>query len=142
MLFRNLHSESEIFIYCGHGSGDKFIDTQKLRKFKIPTSMLWGCSSGKLISHGIHDPQGAAINSLLGGAKFVIGNLWDVTDKDIDKYSIKCMDYLFDNSKEEEHLSPGEAVYQSRDACKLQYIVGCSPIIYGLPADIMLGEPT
>ncbi len=40
---------------------------------------------------GVHDPSGSALNYLLGGAHFVVGNLWDVTDKDIDKLSVECM---------------------------------------------------
>ena len=142
---RLLHQNADLFLYCGHGSGDKFIDSYKLRHNKIPCSMLWGCSSGKLITHGIHDPVGTALNYLLGGARFVIGNLWDVTDRDIDKYSINCMSLTFPNDNQndvnnenqnENQSNVVEAVQKSRDVCKLKYIVGSSPVIYGIKVDI------
>lgn len=43
----------------------------------------------------VHDPQGVAISYLLGGAQYVVANLWDVTDKDIDKLSMECMRLCF-----------------------------------------------
>lgn len=58
--------------------------------------MLWGCSSGALTSSGVHDPSGTCLSYLLGGAPFVIGNLWDVTDRDIDKLSVQCMSSIFE----------------------------------------------
>ena len=89
--FRVFHEESDLFIYCGHGAGEKLCDSHRLRKLKCPAAMLWGCSSGRLPTLGIHDPSGPAQSYLLGGAAFVLANLWDVTDKDIDKLSITCM---------------------------------------------------
>ncbi len=58
---------------------------------KCPAALLWGCSSGRLPVLGVHDPSGPAQWYLLGGASFVVANLWDVTDKDIDKLSMNCM---------------------------------------------------
>ena len=118
------------------------INSSKQRKSKIPSALLWGCSSGKLTRQGIHDPAGSALNYLLGGAQFVVGNLWDVTDRDIDKYSIDCMQQVFprDPSSLESTIgggvSIGKGISNSRNVCKLQYIVGCAPVMYGLPAHI------
>ena len=71
----------------------------KLRKMKCPpATMLWGCSSGRLLAQGVHDPHGAALDYLNGGARSVIANLWDVTDKDIDKLSMACMRGVFDGA--------------------------------------------
>jgi separase len=36
-----------------------------------------------------------ALNYLLGGADSVLANLWDVTDRDIDKLSMECMRLFF-----------------------------------------------
>jgi separase len=58
---------------------------------QAPATMLWGCSSGKLTLKGKHDPLGPILTHLLHGAYFVVGNLWDVTDGDIDKLSMECM---------------------------------------------------
>ena len=35
------------------------------------------------------------MNYLIGGATYVLANLWDVTDKDIDKLSMECMRMFF-----------------------------------------------
>lgn len=67
----------------------------------------------------------------------VLGNLWDVTDKDIDKFSeelfekmgFRCnTDDLNGNS-----LSVSYAVSKSRGVCHLRYLNGAAPVIYGLP---------
>ena len=61
------------------------------------TVLLMGCSSGKLSSinrkHSdsieetplYYEPEGIALSYLCAGAPCVIGNLWDVTDNDIDR---------------------------------------------------------
>ena len=72
-----------------------------------------------------------ALSYLAAGAPFVLANLWDVTDKDIDKLSISCMGAA---------LGEGEAVstslVKSRAVCKLGHVVGCSPVLYGIPAPL------
>ena len=100
--------------------------------------MLWGCSSGRLASQGVHDPTGIALQYLIRGAPFVLGNLWDVTDKDIDKLSVACMSSLFADSNlhSNECIAVAEALAASRAACKMSYAVGSAPIMYGLPFTI------
>lgn len=88
------------------------------------------------------------MNYIIGGAGYVIANLWDVTDKDIDKLSIHCMQKLFSVSHDptgtasgiidgtKPHvpcMSPAEALTASRDVCKLKNAVGSAPVVYGLP---------
>jgi separase len=91
-----MHEGSDLFVYCGHGAGEKMCDSYKMRRWTCPNGLLWGCSSGQLAVQGVHDPIGAALNYLMGGATFVVGNLWDVTDKDIDKLSMESMRLYFD----------------------------------------------
>jgi separase len=129
MIQRSYHEESDLFIYCGHGAGEKMEDTSQLKKFShCPSALLWGCSSGRLTPQGVFDPSGPALNYLLAGAPFVVGNLWDVTDKDIDKLSLECMRLLLD---EEENVA--SALASSRKVCKLKFAVGCAPVVYGIP---------
>lgn len=92
------------------------------------------------------------VNYIIGGAGYVIANLWDVTDKDIDKLSIHCMEKLFtarpgaspltagsvddtltDGRVNGPYISPAEALTASRDVCKLKNAVGSAPVVYGLP---------
>ena len=49
-------------------------------------TLVMGCSSGSLIQKGCYTPQGAPLLYLFAGSPFVIANLWDVTDKDIDRF--------------------------------------------------------
>jgi separase len=59
-----------------------------------------GCSSAQLQAQGPFQPYGTAINYLQGGASFVVGNLWDVTDKDIDRYTMKLFETMGIREKE------------------------------------------
>ena len=101
-MIKTLHAQHDLFIYCGHGAGEKMCETHKMRHWlHVPAAYLWGCSSGRLAVLGVHDPHGAALNYLLGGAPYVVGNMWDVTDKDIDKLSKECMRRCFEEQGSE-----------------------------------------
>lgn len=91
-----------------------------------------------------------ALSYLVAGAPFVLANLWDVTDKDIDKLSIACMEAVFGSKAEEETENRenaqqqkqkqklvGAALSDARGACKLKFAVGCAPVMYGLPCQIV-----
>ncbi len=81
----------------------------------------------------------------------MVGNLWDVTDKDIDKLSIECMKTLFShdekkkvnggNSSSTSPYKVTKALLSSRHVCKLPYIVGCAPVTYGLPIKVRQSSP-
>ena len=60
----------------------------------------------------------------------IVANLWDVTDKDIDRFSESLLKQWFDPDAQ---LSLPEVLSQSRQACKLKYLIGASPVLYGLP---------
>jgi separase len=71
-----------------------------------------------------------------------VANLWDVTDKDIDKLSQSVLDKLHLTGKEMNQLTEKRsrnpvslvaAVAQSRDSCKLKYLTGAAPVVYGIP---------
>ena len=69
----------------------------------------------------------------------LVANLWDVTDKDIDKFSQSVFDKLSLNSMKEKRTGNNNntsivaAVAQSRDSCKLKYLTGAAPVVYGIP---------
>ncbi|KAF8045404.1 hypothetical protein N665_5007s0001 [Sinapis alba] len=62
----------DLFLYFGHGSG--------------MVSFLMGCSSGSLWLKGCYIPQGIPLSYLLAGSPAIVANLWDVTDRDIDRF--------------------------------------------------------
>ena len=106
--------------------------------------MLWGCSSGALVRHGDHDPMGASIAYLLSGAPWVIGNLWDVTDRDIDRLSVSCMEKVFDelatgvSSEQCGRLNVSLSLCDSREVCKLKSAVGSAAVMYGYPVGMKI----
>jgi separase len=130
------------------------------RLVSCPASFLWGCSSGKLHRQGVHDPSGTVLSYLISGAPFVIGNLWDVTDVDIDKLSMRCMDDVLSPTETETETAAGaeaetgagaaaggggrgsadvpSALVAARAACKLKCAVGFAPVMYGVPTRIIL----
>lgn len=121
--------------------------------------MLWGCSSGALREMGDFDRIGTPYNYMLGGwyvqsilihtyradsiflSPTLIANLWDVTDRDIDKFSMSVFDKIGLKASElkskgninRQPVSVISAVAQSRDICKLKYLTGAAPVVYGIP---------
>lgn len=61
----------------------------------------------------------------------LVGNLWDVTDKDIDRYTKALLESITDPSKGGWTLQDHVAL--TRAACDLQYLTGSAPVVYGLP---------
>lgn len=87
--------------------------------------------------YGCHDPIGAPITYLLNGAPWVIGNLWDVTDKDLDRLSMTCMEEVFDEERRgDTRYQISNALSHSRDVCKLKCAVGSAPVLYGIPIEV------
>eukprot|EP00878_Enallax_costatus_P039601 GHUV01045454.1.p1 GENE.GHUV01045454.1~~GHUV01045454.1.p1 ORF type:complete len:138 (+),score=46.72 GHUV01045454.1:225-638(+) len=46
-----------------------------------------GCSSGRLKQAGLYEPSGAIWGYLMAGCPAAVANLWDVTDRDIDRFA-------------------------------------------------------
>ncbi|KTW31077.1 separase [Pneumocystis jirovecii RU7] len=146
--FQSYLSSFEIFLYFGHGGGEQYIRKNIVKRLsKCAVSFLMGCSSGLLKDMGDFEPIGIATSYLLAGCPALVANLWDVTDKDIDRFSthvLKCWG-LVPNGPEgcqNEDSGPGalgaraslaEAVAFSRDQCVLKYLNGAAPVIYGVP---------
>ncbi len=135
------HEQSDLFVYCGHNAGEDMGETHRIKKFShCPASLLWGCSSGRLRAMGVHDPSGAALHYLQAGAPFVVGNLWNVTSRDINNLGIECMGRALPpvgDTAASTNRVEGEticsALVSSRDICKYKHVVGDAPVVYGLP---------
>ena len=85
-------SSHSIYLYFGHGSGGQYIRSRTIRKLdKCAVALLMGCSSGMLTEAGEFESYGTPFNYLHGGAPAVVGTLWDVTDKDIDRFSTRVL---------------------------------------------------
>src|SRR5271163_1221549 len=80
---------NDIFLYFGHGSGEQYIKSTQIKRLQSASlTMLFGCSSGKLRQAGDFEPFGTPFTYLLGGSPALLANLWDVTDRDIDKLTV------------------------------------------------------
>ena len=152
----------DVFLYFGHGSGSQFIRSRTIKKLdKCAVSLLMGCSSGAMTEAGEFESYGTPINYMHAGSPAVLATLWDVTDKDIDRFSHTVLEKwgLFEepqpdissspvkkgaksrgkskarnaNSAETERKSLDQAVAEGRDSCIMKYLNGAAPVIYGVP---------
>ncbi|GFY89199.1 separase [Actinidia rufa] len=83
----------DLFLYFGHGSGAQYIPEHEIQKLEnCAATLLMGCSSGSLSLNGCYTPQGAPLSYLLAGSPVIIANLWEVTDKDIDRFGKAMLD--------------------------------------------------
>ena len=95
-----------------------------------------GCSGGKLTVAGQLDPAGTMLNYLLAGSPTIMSCLWDVTDRDIDRFT----DALLRSWLAAPHNAGLlDFVPASRQVCRLPYLVGASVVTYGFPVVINKG---
>ncbi|CAR27262.1 hypothetical protein ZYGR_0I05360 [Zygosaccharomyces rouxii] len=136
-IFLQMLISSNVFVYLGHGGGEQYARLKEIKRCNsIAPSFLLGCSSAAMKYFKNLEPTGTAYAYLVGGCPLVLGNLWDVTDKDIDKFSEAVFDKINffeeqNNSSDGRNLSL--AVSSSRDVCHLKYLNGAAPVVYGLP---------
>ncbi|AQK56302.1 Separase [Zea mays] len=90
----------DLFLYFGHGSGTQYISSKEVEKIdNCAAALLMGCSSGTLHCKGSYAPRGAPLSYLFAGSPAIIANLWDVSDKDIDRFSKALLNsWLHDKS--------------------------------------------
>lgn len=168
------------------GVGAQYISQQEIQKLEnCAATLLMGCSSGSLSSNGCYAPQGTALSYLLAGSPVVVANLWEVTDKDIDRFGKAMLDAWLNErssvslgcdqcnlvakefeamniktgkgkakkknpkSKASEAFDGGAAINscshrrkigafmgKAREACTLPFLIGASPVCYGVPTAI------
>ncbi|USP82455.1 hypothetical protein yc1106_09729 [Curvularia clavata] len=100
--FEKALREKDLVLYFGHGSGAQYVKSKAVRrlypgqqgeenrKAGCATTLLFGCSSVHLTENGIFEPSGMLASYLTAGAPAVVGMLWDVTDKDCDRFAVKA----------------------------------------------------
>ncbi|KAM3554694.1 hypothetical protein MY1884_005995 [Beauveria asiatica] len=146
--FEKALSTSDVFLYFGHGSGAQYIRGKTIRKLDKckPASFLMGCSSAALTEAGEFECYGPVWNYLMAGCPAVVGTLWDVTDRDIDRFAGRAFEEwgLFARGTFQEQQCQGvdvegttrslvEAVAQARDACRFRYLNAAAVVVYGIP---------
>ncbi|KAJ2472499.1 separin protein [Coemansia sp. RSA 2322] len=148
-------SSSGIFMYFGHGGAENYISRAQIRGLRrCSVALLFGCSSGQLKPAGEYDAMGTAMDYMIGGCPALVGNLWDVGDKDIDRFAAQML-----RTWGLHRLSPGEirvkleaeqrpgdrrqpvslaeAVCEARKACRMSFLTGAAPVVYGIPVYLL-----
>ncbi|KAK3375026.1 peptidase family C50-domain-containing protein [Podospora didyma] len=153
--FERALSEKDILLYCGHGSGAQYIRQRTIRRLDRcrATVLLMGCSSGKLNDAGEFEVHGPAWNYMMAGCPAVVGTLWDVTDRDIDRLAGRMLEEWGllpqgafvekgkgrsgmgkctpDNKTKKTSLV--EAVARARGAPRFRYVTAAAVVVYGIP---------
>ncbi|KAI9795727.1 MAG: hypothetical protein M1835_005290 [Candelina submexicana] len=160
--FKDALETRDLLLYFGHGSGAQFIRARTIKKLdQCAVALLMGCSSGTLTEAGEFEPYGTPINYMHAGCPALVATLWDVTDKDIDRFSRAVLERWgllppptttasadqsksgpkTKNRKNKDEVLPSaggssslvEAVAKARDSCILGYLNGAAPVVYGIP---------
>lgn len=120
----------DAFMYCGHGSGSKYLsgdEVQKLRVRAVPC--LMGCSSGQLTRLGrTVDPLGTAQSYLLASSPALLGFLWPVTDADVDQWTVTFLNHWLGGGEEELLQAAAD-----KRQCFRNVLNGSALVVYGLP---------
>lgn len=67
----------------------------------------------------------------------VVANLWDVTDKDIDRFTKATFEHFGLTSEGSVALSLPAAIAKARSACSLRYLNGAAPVVWGIPVRLV-----
>ncbi|CAG8907249.1 unnamed protein product [Penicillium egyptiacum] len=139
--FRDALEKKDLFLYFGHGSGAQYIRGRTVKRLtQCAVTFLMGCSSGSLTEAGEYEPYGTPMNYLHAGSPALVATLWDVTDRDIDRFTTAAFDAWGlvekkdrkDKSRRED-VGLDTAIARSRGACVLRYLNGAAPVVYGVP---------
>ncbi|KAI0879590.1 peptidase family C50-domain-containing protein [Hypoxylon argillaceum] len=87
--FQAALTDKDVVLYFGHGSGAQYIRSRAVRQLDKcrAVALLMGCSSASLRHVGQFEPYGPIRDYMLAGSPAVVGTLWDVTDRDIDRFA-------------------------------------------------------
>ncbi|KAM8981065.1 separin isoform X1 [Sarcophilus harrisii] len=127
-------TEHDLYIYAGHGAGASFLDGQTIQRLSCrAVALLFGCSSAALAVHGNLEGAGIVLKYMIAGCPLFLGNLWDVTDREIDRYTEALLQGWLEAGSGAPLLS---YIIQARQAPRLKYLIGAAPVAYGLPVSL------
>ncbi|KAK9453265.1 peptidase family C50-domain-containing protein [Dipodascopsis uninucleata] len=147
--------ERDIVLYFGHGGGEQYVRPSQIKNLdKCAATFLLGCSSGALHSSGEFEPWGTPMNYLIGKCPTLLANLWDVTDRDIDRFTDNlfmrwglyedCQETATNSIRKaatgikiKEQCSLGLSIAKARESCTLKYLNGAAPVLYGIPLELL-----
>ena len=147
--------KEDLYIYIGHGAGTAYYNKLErgrglnaLREINA-AALVMGCSSGRMVAEGpMLESFGIGWVFIARGAPCYVGLLWDVTDTEIDKYldsllarwipskwpppnGLNGLDSRFSAPSTPRYITDMSS--KARHDCKLMFLVGSTPVVYGLP---------
>ena len=136
--YRAALSGKDVFIYCGHSTGERYFRGHEMPSMRrCAVTFLMGCSSGRLTDAGDFGAEGMPIWYVLAGCPVLVANLWDVTDRDIDKFSGALLEAWLPEDGSAAADREGEQglppLQLARETCKLKFANGAAPVCYGIP---------
>ncbi|KAM3415614.1 Separin [Cercospora zeina] len=98
-VFKAALQTASNLLYFGHGAGSQYIRPRAIRKLETCSEVVWlmGCSSGAVTEYDELEPFSVPSAYLQAGqvesehpskCMAVLATLWDVTDRDIDRFSL------------------------------------------------------
>jgi separase len=127
---------ASVYVYAGHGAGELILprETVGVALSPCPPVLLMGCSSGRLESGRGAQAGASAFGRPVGAPPAYLASLcpqlavclWDVTDRDIDRFTVALLAEMAGGGR----AGDGRAV--ARAACKLRSLVGAAVVWYGL----------
>ncbi|KAK8931054.1 hypothetical protein KSP39_PZI016368 [Platanthera zijinensis] len=119
--------------------GMKYIHENSFVKLdRCAATFLMGCSNGSLKQRGCNAPEGTPLSYLFTNSSVIIANLWEVTDRDIIRFSKAMLnswmqDSIPSCSKYEEKLRVVSFIPKARRSYKLPTLVEATIVSYGMP---------
>jgi|TARA_X000000368_G_scaffold407550_1_gene387122 separase len=126
----------DILLFFGHGNAQEYLPPSSVWIGWRAVMILMGCSSGALVSQEDIGLDGIVFSYLLAGTPSVVANLWDVTDKDIDRFSSALVGAWFKHADLPVYSTLSSSVSLARTQCQLQFLTGAAPVVYGLPVSL------
>ncbi|XP_066064677.1 LOW QUALITY PROTEIN: separin-like [Chamaea fasciata] len=124
--------ERDLYIYAGHGAGARLLEGQSLAQLRCrAVVLLFGCSSAALSPRGDLEPTGTVLKYLLAGCPLVLGTLWDVTDRDLDRLTLALLRGWLGGRPPGPPCCPSWP--RPAAAPRLRALIGAAPVAYGLP---------
>jgi separase len=124
---------SDLLVYCGHNGGQQYVRPENYNVRALP--ILLGCSSARTRYDVWSCGRGLSLSYLCAGSPGLLGNLWDVTDADIDRVGVGLL---------EEWLKGGvglsEALNKCRGIAKYRWLTGSAAVCYGIRLPAVLNK--